>query len=426
MKQAIFSVLAIAAIGGGWWFWTSHSGKNSQGVVVYRTMPLERGSVSNTIRATGTVEPEDLIDVGAQIAGQILAFGKDTAGKEVDYCSVVREGELLARIDDVTYKAELKAARASESSAKASLIRAKADLEQAKAKFRQAERDWKRAETLGVGDALAQSVYDSYLSAYEVAKAAIAVSEAAINEAEAAIAQSEAQVEKAERNLSYCDILAPVDGVIIDRRVNIGQTVVASMSAPSLFLIAKDLRKIQVWVAVNEADIGSVKTGMPVTFTVDAFPGRTFTGKVEKVRLNASMTQNVVTYTVEIATANDDSLLLPYLTANVQFLIAEEKDAWVVPSGALRWRPEGFTGARGGHIFTIGPDGKPQAVAVKTGTTDGTTTAISGDGLKEGLQIITGVATAEEIAAAGKQNGANPFIPQMPRPGGQRRGGPPM
>ncbi len=425
MKRVTGILLLIALAGGGWWFWSGREKKNAAEAPVYRTAPLEKGSVSNLIRATGTVEPEDLIDVGAQIAGQILAFGKDTAGKEVDYCSTVKEGELLARIDDVPYTAELKAALAMESSAKASLVRARADLEQAKAKHRQTDRDWKRAQTLGVGDALSQSVYDAYLSENEIARAAVGVSEAAIDEARAAIAQAEAQVEKARRNLSYCEILAPVDGVIIDRRVNIGQTVVASMNAPSLFLIAKDLRKIQVWVPVNEADIGMVKPGMAVTFTVDAFPGRTFSGEVEKVRLNASMSQNVVTYTVEIATANADSLLLPYLTANVRFLIAEEKDAWIVPETALHWKPAGAEPPPGPHIFAIGPGGKPQPIAVTPGVSDGSYTAIRGPGLAEGLQVIIGIATPEQVAAAGA---SNPFIPQMPKSlrGGRQRGGPPM
>ena len=143
--------------------------------------------------------------------------------------------------------------------------------------------------------------------------------EAAIVQAKAGLAQAEALLRRAQRNLSYCTINSPVKGVIIDRRVNIGQTVVASLNAPSLFLIAKDLKRMQVWVAVNEADIGKIHPGQPVTFTVDAFPGETFRGEVGKVRLNATMTQNVVTYTVEIVTDNSNGRLLPYLTANVQF-----------------------------------------------------------------------------------------------------------
>ena len=153
-----------------------------------------------------------------------------------------------------------------------------------------------------------------------------------MEQANAAIAEAQAQLEKAERNLSYCDILSTVDGVVIDRRVNIGQTVTASMSTPSLFLVAKDLKKIEIWVPVNEADIGEIKVGQEVRFTVDAFPDKSFKGTVGRIRLNASMTSNVVTYTVEVTTDNPDGLLLPYLTANVSFVLAEsEPNALLAP-----------------------------------------------------------------------------------------------
>jgi HlyD family secretion protein len=163
------------------------------------------------------------------------------------------------------------------------------------------------------------------------------VGEAAILQAKAGLAQAEAVLRRAQRNLGYCTITSPVKGVIIDRRVNIGQTVVASLNAPSLFLIAKDLTRMQVWVAVNEADIGKIRPGQPVTFTVDAFQGETFRGEVGKIRLNASMTQNVVTYTVEIITDNASGRLLPYLTANVQFELSRASYVLMVPNAALRW-----------------------------------------------------------------------------------------
>jgi HlyD family secretion protein len=208
-----------------------------------------------------------------------------------------------------------------------------------KAKLNQAERDWQRAQKLGPSDALAQSTYDAYRSAYDTAVANVAVGKAAILQAKASLAQAEAVLRRAQRNLGYCTIKSPVKGVIIDRSVNIGQTVVASLNAPSLFLIAKDLKRMQVWVAVNEADIGKIRPGLPVTFTVDAFPGETFRGEVGKVRLNASMTQNVVTYTVEIVTDNSSGRLLPYLTANVQFELDRRTNVLMVPNAALRWKP---------------------------------------------------------------------------------------
>src|SRR5205823_11154354 len=150
-----------------------------------------------------------------------------------------------------------------------------------------------------------------------------------------------AALKNAEINLAYCTITSPVKGVIVDRRVNIGQTVVSSLNAPSLFLIAKDLKRLQVWASVNEADIGNIRSGQQVTFTVDAYPGRTFKGTVapDQPRLNASMTQNVVTYTVVVTTRNDDGKLKPYLTANVNFEVSKHENVLLVPNAALRWKP---------------------------------------------------------------------------------------
>jgi HlyD family secretion protein len=293
----------------------------------FRTAQVKRGDLVATIGATGTVEPEEVVDVGAQVAGQIVTFGKDRNGKTIDYGSVVEEGTVLARIDDTLYAADVAQARAQLQQAKAGVQRAEADLGQLQAKLVQAEQDWKRARELGPSDALSQSDYDASRATYEVAKANLEVGKVAIVQAKDAVSQSEATLRRAEQNLNYCTIKSPVKGVIIDRRVNIGQTVVASLNAPSLFLIAKDLKRLQVWVSVNEADIGNIRPRQPVTFTVDAYPGQVFKGEVGKVRLNATMTQNVVTYTVEIITDNSDGRLLPYLTANVKFLVSERRPA---------------------------------------------------------------------------------------------------
>ncbi len=178
------------------------------------------------------------------------------------------------------------------------------------------------------------------MQTYEVAKANLAVGKAAVVQAQGTVSQAEATLQRALQNLDYCTIKSPVKGVIIDRRVNIGQTVVSSLNAPSLFLLAKDLNRLQVWVSVNEADIGRIKPGQPVTFTVDAQPGDVFPGKVGKIRLNATMTQNVVTYTVEVDTDNSGGKLFPYLTANVNFIVGERKNVLLVPNAALRWTPQ--------------------------------------------------------------------------------------
>jgi HlyD family secretion protein len=337
MKKLLLILVMLAIVGGAaaWYF-----GRDTAQAAPLRTSKVVRDDLVATISATGTVEPEELIDVGAQVAGKILEFGKDLNGKSIDYGSEVKEGMLLARIDDSVYTAELASANAQLAEANAGVKRAEADLAQMKAKLAQAERDWQRAQQLGISDALAQVSYDAYRAAYESAVANIGVSDASILQAKANVDQAKSTLERAERNLGYTKIFSPVDGKIIDRRVNIGQTVVASLNAPSLFLIARDLRRMQVWVAVNEADVGHIHPGQAVTFTSDAFPGETFRGQVNKVRLNAQMTQNVVTYTVEVTTDNSSGKLLPYLTANVQFEVNRVDDTMMVPNAALRWNPK--------------------------------------------------------------------------------------
>jgi HlyD family secretion protein len=440
-------VLGLVAVVAGWYLQRG----NAQ-TAFYRTDQVTRGDLLVSIRATGTVEPEEVVDVGAQVAGQILYFGKDANGKTIDYGSPVEAGTVLAKIDDSLYSADEAQAQAQVQSATASLQRAEADLEQLKSKLNQAERDWKRAQKLGPSEALAQSSYDAYQSAYETAAANVEVGRAAILQSKASLAQAEAVLRRAQRNLGYCTIKSPVKGVIVDRRVNIGQTVVSSLNAPSLFLIAKDLTRMQVWVAVNEADIGKIRPGLPVTFTADAFPGETFQGEVGKVRLNASMTQNVVTYTVEIVTDNSNSRLLPYLTANVQFELDRRSKVLMVPNAALRWRPSAeqvAPEAREALARLAGRKGKPEGdsaspsktgtgsaastsrtalwipegdyvkpIRVQQGLSDGTYTEVQGEGLTEGMKVVIGMQTqnnsSEDVAT-------NPFTPKFPPRGGAAR-----
>ena len=337
LKFGILLLLFLAALTAMLLWLLKNDNKAS---VSFRTVPVKRGDLVATIGATGTVEPEEVVDVGAQVAGRIVTFGKDESGKQVDYGSRVEEGTILAQIDDSLYAADVAQTKAQLEQAKASVVRAEADLVQMQAKLTQAERDLNRAKKLGPGDALSQADYDAAISAYEVAKANVAVGKAAIVQANNAVSQAKATLKRAQLNLDYCTIKSPVRGVIIDRRVNIGQTVVASLNAPSLFLIAKDLKRMQVWIAVNEADIGNITAGQQVTFTVDAFPGQVFRGEVGKVRLNASMTQNVVTYTIEVITDNSDGKLLPYLTANAKFIVSNRPNVLLVPNTALRWTPQ--------------------------------------------------------------------------------------
>lgn len=445
MKKAFALILLLALVGtGGYVYWQ----RSASAGVSFRTTPVKRGDLLITISATGTVEPIEVVDVGAQVAGRIESFGTDPSDptKTIDYGTGVDVGTVLARIDDTMYAADVAQATAQVEQAHANVRRAQADIGQMDAKLLQAQNNWKRAQELGPSRALAATEYDSYEAAYLTAKATVAVGKATLDQAEKGVLQAEASLTRVRTNLGYCTIRSPVKGVIIDRRVNMGQTVVASLNAPSLFLIAKDLKKMQVWVAVNEADIGSIQPRQAVTFTVDAFPGRVFRGEVAKIRLNASMTQNVVTYTVEINTDNSDGKLLPYLTANVRFEVAERKNVVVVPNVALRWSPEpqlispkarrtntsrerrpaaaGTDAASRpahapaesrGTVWVI-DEGLVRPVEVGVGMTDGATTEIVSDTLTEGTEVVVGETEEHTDGSA-----TNPFMPKLF--GGRRSGG---
>jgi HlyD family secretion protein len=449
--RIITIVTAVVAIGLAT-AWYVHPRQETTAIL--RTAALKRGDLLAAISATGTVEPEEVVDVGAQVAGQINAFGKDRNGKPIDYGSTVEEGTVLAKIDDSLYAADVETARAQLQQAKANMLSADANALQIQAKLVQAQQDWERAQKLGPSEALAPSAYDQYKTNYKVAQANVAVSHAAVEQAKAAVEQAKANLNRAQHNEDYCTIKSPVKGVIIDRRVNIGQTVVSSLNAPSLFLIAKDLKRIQVWVSVNEADIGNIHPGIPVTFTVDAFPGAVFNGQVSQVRLNASMTQNVVTYTVVVNTDNSDGKLLPYLTANVQFITGQRRNVLFVPNAALSWSPQTAqiapefrrasdktTGGASGSVSTNAPADSSKLqhtiwvaqgsfvrpVKVATGLTDGALTEVNGADLAEGMQVVFGDQSSP--AAGGTVGGPSPFAPKLPNfhtqaaPGGTPAGG---
>lgn len=423
--------LIIAALGLVALFTLGQIYQSYQSPGAFLTAKVRRGDLKAVISATGTVEPEEVIDVGAQVGGKIVAFGRDKNGQPVDYGSMVEAGTVLAQIEDALYAAEVAQTKAGWQHARSDLQSVQANLKQLKAKSVQAELEWQRAQKLGPSQALSQSDFDAARSAFEVARANLEVGQAAISKAQDAVAVAAATLRRAEQNLKYCTIKSPVKGVIIDRRVNTGQTVVASLNAPSLFLLARDLKCLQVWVAVNEADIGNIHPGQPVTFTVDAYPGVVFQGEVRKVRLNATMTQNVVTYTVVVTTDNSDGKLLPYLTANVKFLVSERRGVLKVPNAALRWNPsleqviEKFrhdlhkghqagkshkrdTSARGVLWVPQGSLVKP--LPVQIGVTDGSQTEVQGEGLTEGLPVVVGVKGKETNKSS--QTGS-PFAPQI-------------
>ncbi|MGW8256684.1 MAG: efflux RND transporter periplasmic adaptor subunit [Thermoguttaceae bacterium] len=446
MRIVLIVIVIIALLGGGAIYYTKYV--VDEPTTNFRTVEVERGDLFATIAATGTLEPEELVDVGAQVVGKIKKFGTDPHDpqhkKTVTYTTEVEEGTVLAYIDDLVYKAQFEQAQAA-------VLRAEADLKQLQAKLLQAERDRKRAEELrsikdipGVDrpiKGIADSDYDLAVANHEVAKANLEVGKAVV-------AQTHAALELARSNLGYTIIKSPIKGTIIDRRVNIGQTVAGgSLNTPSLFLIAKDLRRMEVWAQVNEADIGQIRMGMPVTFTVDAFPKQEFHGKVSQIRLNAKMSQNVVVYTVVVTTDNSNLKLLPYLTANLRFQIQQRHNILIVPNGALRWTPntdlidpqmreeyesqiaqwqapiekpsaEQSTGKKNDvakankaaeeHAILWVADGNyVRPLKVRIGITDGLQTEISGDDLKAGTEVVVGESYNKD------NNVNNPFTPKF-------------
>ncbi len=315
----LFVVLAVAGLGS--YLRYGSAGERPE----FRTLPITRGDLMTGVSATGSVEPVEIIDVGAQIVGMIKSFGPDATrpGKFIDYCSHVKQGDVLAQLDDLPHKAEL-------DKTAAGLRLAEAEVKENRSHRDQAERAFHRAERLRKTNSEAE--YETAISQYEIAQAELAMSEAKVE-------QAKSMKKQAEINLDYTTIRSPVNGTVIARRVNVGQTVVAGLNAPSLFLLARDLSRMQVWAAVNEADIGDVHVGQMVTFKVDAYRDHVFHGKVSQIRLDASMVSSVVTYGVVVDVDNTDGKLLPYMTAKLQFEVARRERALLIPNQALRWHP---------------------------------------------------------------------------------------
>jgi HlyD family secretion protein len=429
MKRFLLLLIVLAAAAGGGYYLYTHNAAPARSP--FRTTHVKRGDLVVSISSTGTLEPEEVVDVGAQVAGMILRLGTDPkdSKKTIDWTSEVEPGTVLAQIDESLYKA---AADKSE----ANLKQAEATLAQMQAKLYQADRDWQRAQTLRRtrgSTAISDLDYDTAQLNFETGKSSLAV-------AEASIGVAKAQLNQDTINLRYCTITSPVKGVIVDRRVNVGQTVVSSLTAPSLFLIAKDLKRIQIWASVNEADVGQIRIGQKATFTVDAFPDQVFKAEVYQTRLNASMTQNVVTYTVVLNTDNSSLKLLPYLTANVQFEVGRRRNVLTVPNAALRWVPKdkqvspdhrshfitesrtkknaaeakGATGSeqRSTHgVVWVEDEGFVRPIKVRIGMSDGTNTEVvpeNPEELNEETLVVTGLAPQN-----GGGGGGSPFAPQI-------------
>jgi len=445
MSAIKFVVIPLISLGMGLVAYSKISTREVGGIQ-YKTAPIEVRTLRQTISATGTLEPKGIVDVGAQVNGRVIEFGTDPiSGAPIDYCSRVTKGMLLAKIDPAVYEVEVEIARAQAKRAEALVVQAEAQLAEAeaqlhrnvselaqqKARLRRFEKDWQRVSRLTKVKASSEAERDAAQSDLESTSAGVAVSEAAIAQAKsrvdlqkAALLAAKAECEnatavlqRAETTLSYCSIVSPIDGTVIDRRVNQGQTVASSLSTPSLFLIASDLRDLEIWVSVNEADIGLIKPGLPVQFTVDSLPTEQFYGSVKQVRLNASMSQNVVTYTVVVSVENPAEVLIPYLTANVEFIIDERPSALCVPNAALLFSPSNKTASQSTtesqqSVWVFDPEPADtraiREIVVNVGARDSRYTEIRSPKLREGLQVITG-----ETGQEPERGFSNPFVPKL-------------
>ncbi len=307
---------ALVLLAAGLWYWDSRKNEAAEGA--YRTTPVERGDIRVAISATGTLSAISTVTVGSQISGQVTDV-------LVDFNSQVKKGDVLARIDPSTYEAQIEQGTAQIASAGASLAQARATL-------RNAELDYQRKADLGKQKLVAQSDVDLARSALDQARAQV-------NSSQAQIRQQTASTQTTRVNLQRTVITSPVDGVVLTRTIEPGQTVAANFSAPELFTIAEDLSKMKIELAVDESDIGQVKVGQVVSFTADAFADRQFKGKVEQVRLAATTTNNVVTYPVVVTVDNSDGTLLPGLTVNAEIEVSKRDEVLKVSNAALRYKP---------------------------------------------------------------------------------------
>lgn len=408
----LVAVLAVVAV-------LVHRAAFAKETATYRFTAIERGDVESTVSATGTLNAVRTVSVGTQVSGQIAEL-------LVDYNDIVKKGQLLARIDPTLQQQAVTDAQAS--------------IERAQAQMLQAQREYNRNRELMNGGLVARSVFETTDSSLDVARANVKSARVALD--------------RAKQNLEYTNIYAPIDGVVVERNVDHGQTVAASLSAPQLFLIANDLRNMQILASVGEGDIAQIKEGQQVKFTVQALSGQTFEGTVAQVRLQSATTENVVNYTVVIAVANPEKKLLPGMTARVDFLTSSAENVLKVANAALRFkpaedavvaktettaspeststqqRPRGQRQRTGnaqrtrsggfGTLYTVDEKGTLTPIRVRTGLTDGSVTEIRGRELKEGTKVIAGIAQPQ---SANTTSNASPFQNNQQQQRGRRPGG---
>ena len=296
------------------------------------TAKVERGAIHDVVEATGTINAVITVQVGSQVSGTISKLN-------VDFNSRVHKGDVVALIDPALFKGALLQAAADLENGKANLVAAKANLEKAKAALVQTKADYDRAVALTQSKVLSQQQLDLAKANYDSANAAVNGAAANVTQAEAQVNQKDAAVDVAQTNLDYTVIRSPIDGTVVARSVDVGQTVAASLQAPIIFTIAQDLKKMWVYAKTDESDVGNIKVGRPVSFKVDAFPKDTFHGVVSQVRMNATTVQSVVTYDTIIEFANPDEKLFPGMTAYVTIPVATVENVLKVPNTALRYKP---------------------------------------------------------------------------------------
>jgi HlyD family secretion protein len=399
LKRTVIIGGAVVILAGGFWYFRHGHDDAPQ----YDTAAVARGTLTQLVTATGTLNPVTNVMVGCQVSGRISKI-------YVDYNSRVKAGQLIAEIDPQSYEAQVAQAQADLASAKANL-----ELQQIEAR---------RSSDLFTNKLISGSDYDTAIATRDEAAATVQIKEASLNNAKA--------------NLGYCKIYSPVNGIVISRDVDVGQTVAASLSAPTLFEIANDLTKMQIDANVDEADIGGVKEGQSVDFTVDAYPNRTFHGAVTQVRNAPTTVNNVVTYDAVISVTNSDYALKPGMTANVSIIAARRANVLEIPNSALRFQPAETAGAenqpaaptaggdehagggRHGHgahergkpkpvLHTVyvlnAASGKPEPVQIQTGITDNINTEVL-SGLKAGDQVVTGLVIP---GVTSDEHARNPF-----------------
>jgi len=412
-KSFVWIAAAVAVVAGAFLV----LGGRQKAAPKYRTAKVERGDVTQTVAATGTLSAVTTVKVGSVVSGNVAAL-------HADFNKQVKKGDLLAELDPIPFQERVAQSRAA-------LDKAEVD-----------------ARNAGISLRRQKALWDEELAA----QADLDQAQANFDSATAAVAQARASLAQAETDLRNSRIVAPIDGVVVDRQYDVGQPVAASFTAPTIFTIAQDLTKMQVLADVSESDIGMCKVGQPVRFTVDAYPDQPFRGKIAQIRLNATVNQNVVTYPVIIEVANPELALRPSMTANISIDVATVHDVLRIPNAALRFRPEeseraasggaspeeraargvgtGPAGASrqfdraagrsrgpGQTVYTIGapPAGDPKPVEIKAGVTDGRFTQVAAGELQEGELVVVGLVTAKADASAGR----NPMAPSGP--GGGRR-----